>query len=833
MHLHRQTLIRTAIGATLVMLLFVALPGAVAAKDELVGDFVVGPADVSLSGNYSRTQLVVTARGKSGVNEHSADLTHQAKYRSSDPRVVSVSPAGELLAEGNGNATVTVAVANLEHVVPVTVVGVESAAKIDFSEQVMPILSKAGCNAGACHASQYGKGGFKLSVFGFAPGSDYAALVREGFGRRINPADPARSLFLLKATSAVSHGGGQRLAPGSVDHRILQSWVAIGAPGPSVSARKVTDLHVEPRRRIGAEGFEQQLRVVAEYEDSTSRDVTAWAKFDSTEESVVEVTRTGGYRAIGVGQGAVMVRFEGQVEIATVVVPGKAVADLTGWEEQNFIDRLAAAKFREVGVTPSRLCDDATFLRRAYLDVTGTIPTVEQAKAFIDSEDRDKRRQLVDSLLGLTGDPAKDTHNDDYAAYWTLRWSDLFRSSSESLGEQGMWALHNWLKSSFRENKPMDRVVRELITARGTTTSSGPANFYVAFATPNARAEATAQLFLGIRLQCAQCHHHPFETLSQADYYSFAAFFARVSNKTSADYGKLGGPPVILVNAEGEVRNPRTGQVMPPTPLKGKPAAEAPDRRTALADWLTARDNRLFARNIVNRYVAHLLGRGLVEPVDDMRASNPPSNAELLDALADDFVRHDFDVKHLLLTIMTSRLYQLDSQPTTSNVADSRLYSHYLVKRLSAETLLDAIDSATGVPTKFAKVPLGTRAIELPDAVYENQLLKTFGKPKRVDVCTCERGSDPNLAQALHTLNSEAITAKIASPQGRIAGLVSAKKAPAEVVAELYLAALGRRPSAAEAKLCDELLAEAPDAATFYQDLLWSLINSRHFLCVR
>ncbi len=330
-----------------------------------------------------------------------------------------------------------------------------------------------------------------------------------------------------------------------------------------------------------------------------------------------------------------------------------------------------------------------------------------------------------------------------------------------------MWAEHNWLLASFRENKPMDRLVRELITARGTTTGSGPANFYVAFDTPAARAEATAEVFLGVRLQCAQCHHHPFETLSQADYYSFAAFFARVATKASADYGRLGGPKVILVGPDGEVRLPRTGKVMAPTPLNGKPVAETPDRRTALADWLTSPDNRLFARNIVNRYFAQMLGRGLVEPVDDMRATNPPSNAELLDALADDFVKNHFDVKHLLRTIMNSRLYQLDSEPTPGNAADGRFYSHYRVTRLPAEPLLDAVDAATGVPTKFTKAPLGTRAIELPNGEYDNSFLKTFGKPKRADVCTCERVSDPNLAQALHTLNSEAITAKIANAKGR------------------------------------------------------------------
>jgi hypothetical protein len=822
MQYHQDRPFLVPVGASLLVLACLAVPA--------WADYVVSPPAPTLNGNYDRIQLLVTA---DGAAEHAADLTHQAQFHSSNPQIVAVDPTGLLLAEGNGTATVTIVAAGVEHAVAVTVKGVAAAPAVSFSQQVMPILSKAGCNAGACHGSQFGKGGFKLSVFAYAPADDHRAITRDGFGRRINRTDAAHSLFLLKPTGAVSHGGGTRFAAGSVDHRILMSWIAGGAPGPAAKAPKLTSLHVEPARRIGAEGFEQQLRVVALYDNGAARDVTRWAKYDSTDEGVVAVTPAGRYRTVGVGEGAVMVRFDGLAQLANVVVPGSGVADLSGWKDQNFIDHFAAAKFREAGLTPSPLCDDAVFLRRAFLTATGTTPTVEQAKAFLDSTDPNKRGRLIDRLLGLTGDPAQDVFNDAYAAYWTLLWSDLLRSNSDVLGQPGMWAEHNWLTTSFRENKPMDRLVRELITAQGTTTGSGPTNFYVAFATPAARAEATAELFLGVRLQCAQCHHHPFETLSQDDYYSFAAFFARVSTKASADYGRLGSPKVILVRSDGEVSNPRTGKVMAPTPLMGKPVAQTPDRRTALADWLTARDNRLFARNIVNRYVAHLLGRGLVEPVDDMRATNPPTDAELLDALADDFIKNNFDVKYLLKTIMNSRLYQLDSEPTPSNAADGRFYSHYLVKRIAAETLLDAVDAATGVPTKFAKTPLGTRAIELPNGEYDNAFLKTFGKPKRADVCTCERISDPNLAQALHTLNSEAITAKIANAKGRIAGLIAAKKPPAEVVTELYLAALSRRPTEAEQKLCTELLAKSPDATTFYQDLLWSLINSKQFLCIR
>jgi hypothetical protein len=793
-------------------------------------DFQVEPAAVTLNGNFARAQLLVRGPGDA---ERTADLTHRARYASSDPRVASVSVTGELLAHGNGSATVTVSVGAAARAVPVKVTGVAAKPRVGFREHVLPVLSKAGCNAGACHASQYGKGGFKLTVFAFDPDADYRAIVRDSFGRRASTISPRASLFLLKPTLGAPHEGGRRLHTDSVDYRVLEAWLAGGAPPPSPKAPQVAGLRVLPPRRVGAPGFTQQLRVVACYDDGQERDVTALAKFDSMDEGVLSVSPAGLVTAVGRGQGVALARFEGQAEIATVVVPYAGRADLAGWKDNNFIDRLAAAKFREIGISPSPLCDDATFLRRAYLDVTGTLPTPAQAVAFLDGKAADKRERLIDELLGLTGDPARDVHNNAYAAFWALKWSDLVRSNSDALGEAGMWALHNWITASVRDNKPFDRFVRELVTARGSTFSNGPANYYRVARTPLDLTEATSQLFLGVRLQCAKCHHHPYETLSQDDYYSFASFFARVGTKGSQEFGLFGGETVVLVKPTGEVSHPRTGRVMKPTPLHGKPAPPTRDRRQALAAWLTARDNPYFARNVVNRYVGYMLGRGLVEPIDDLRATNPPSNPALMDALADDFVKSGYNVKHLLRTILRSRLYQLDSRPTHDNAADTRFYSHYLVKRLSAEPLLDAVDAVTGVPTKFQKVPLGTRAIELPDARYNNYFLTTFGKPRREAVCECERSSEPNLAQALHTLNGDVVTAKVAGPKGRIARLLAAKKPHDEIVTELYLAALSRRPDAHELDTWRRQRAEATDAKSFYEDLLWSLLNSKHFLFVR
>jgi hypothetical protein len=797
-------------------------------------DFQITPATVTLNGNFARAQLVVTERAAKGtINERSPDLTYQARYVSSNPRIVTVSDSGLLLAQGDGSATVTVSVANVTHTVAVTVKGVVARPVLGFKEHVMPVLAKAGCNAGACHASQYGKGGFKLSVFGFAPEDDYRAIVRDGLGRRANFITPSASLLLRKPTGAVPHEGGQRLEAGSVDYQILEQWLGRGAAPPTAKEPKVVSLHLWPSRRVGPPGFTQQLQVLATYDNGQTRDVTALAQFSSMDEGVLSVLPLGQVVTVGRGQGIALARFEEQAEIATFVIPYADSVDLTGWADNNFIDRFAADKFREIGISPSPVCDDATFLRRAYLDAIGTLPTPEQATAFLDSTDPDKRNQLIDALLGLTGDPGRDVYNNAYAAFWALKWADLIRSNSGALGEQGMWALHNWLTASFRDNKPFDRFVRELLTARGSTYSNGPANYFRIARNPQDLTEATSQIFLGVRVQCAKCHHHPYETLGQEDYYRFAAFFARVGNKNSQEFGIFGRETVVMVRASGEISHPRTGKVMKPAPLHGQPAAETSDRRQVLAEWLTSSDNPYFARNIVNRYMAYLLGRGLVEPIDDLRATNPPSNVPLMDALAADFVKSGYSIKHLLRTIMRSRLYQLDSQPSLSNAADSRFYSHYNVKRLAAEPLLDAVDAATGVPTKFEKVPLGTRAIELPDSRYNNYFLNTFGKPRREGVCECERVSDPNLAQALHTLNGDIVTAKIGAAKGRIARLLAAKKAHDAIVAELYLATLSRRPTSREQAVWRQQLAETPDAKAFYEDLLWSLINSKHFLFVR
>lgn len=799
----------------------------------LAAEFVVTPPQVKFDRNFERAQLLVTAVDAAGqVSSRSIDLTPDAQYSVANPAVATVSATGNLQAVGNGQTTLTVTHEGVSRTVEVLVEGVVSHPSVSFTEHVLPILYKAGCNGGACHASQHGKGGFTLSVMGFDPPADRNMIVRDRMQRRVNLLVPEESLFLRKPLMELPHGGGRRLIPSSNDHQILQAWIAGGAAEPKADAPKVERLIVTPAERIGTPSFKQQLRVQAVDSTGATRDVTAWARYDSMDDSVVSVSPSGLLSAVGRGQAPVMIRFEGHAEIAMSVVPFADSVTLDGWQSRNFIDDLAAAKFRELGITPSGLCDDSTFLRRAFLDAVGALPSREETVAFLESPDPDKRAKLIDRLLGFDPDPTRNPFNDQYAAFWSLKWADLIRNSSTTLGDQGMWALHNWLRESFRTNKPFDQFVRELVTAKGSIFSNGPANYFRVASNAPDLAEATAQLFLGTRLQCAKCHHHPFEKYSQADYYGFAAFFSRVAVKGSSEFGNFGGESVVWVRPSGEVTHPRTGAVMKPTPLDGEPVDDPLDRRVALAKWLTAPENEGFARNVVNRLMAHYLGRGLVDPVDDMRATNPPSNPALMAALVADFRESRFNVKHLMRRIMHSRLYQLDSQPTAANQADTRFYSHFRVKRLAAEPLLDAVDQATGSVTKYPNLPLGTRAIELPDANYTNPFLVTFGKPKRASVCECERTPDENLAQALHTLNGDVIASKIADAHGRVAKLLAENKPAAEQVTDLYLTTLCRRPTPAEVEFGTSYLATAPSPQEGLQDLLWGLMNSKQFLFV-
>ncbi len=798
---------------------------------------VATPPRVLLDGPFERAQVIVRADGADP--ERGADLTRGAAFAVADPAVARVTPEGVVSAVADGVTRVDIESPAGKISVDVEVRGAAGAPRVDFDHDVLPVLSRAGCNAGACHASQYGKGGFVLSVMAFDPALDHGSLALASRGRRLSPGNPEGSLLLQKATGAVPHGGGTRIPAGSPDHALLATWIGAGAPGPSATATPVTRLEIEPAKRVAATGETQQLRVVAEYADGRRRDVTAWTRFDAMDEGVVTVSPGGVAATVGRGQGAVMARYGGEATVTTFVVPfatGEGTGpSLAEWAGGHPLDAVAGRKFAELRLDPSPLCDDATFLRRAFLDCLGGLPTPEESRAFLASTAPDKRARLVDELLGLTGDPARDRYVDRYAAWQSLKWADLIRNNSAVVGESGMWALANWLRESFRTGKPFDRFVTELVTARGSIFSSGPANYFRIAGNPSDLAESTAQLFLGTRMQCAKCHHHPYERYGQADYYGFAAFFARVASKGSAEFGIFGGETIVMVTPSGEVTHPKSGAAMKPTTLDGRTPETGDDRRVALAEWIVSPENDLFARSVVNRYLAFLLGRGLVEPVDDLRSTNPPSNPEMMDLLVREFRGSGFDVRRLMRFVMTSRLYQLESQPLESNAADDRFYSHFRVRRLPAEALLDCIDDATAVRTKHPNLPLGTRAIELPDAAAANTnpFLVTFGKPKRASVCECERTADENLAQALHTLNGDIVASKVADGAGRVATLVASGKPVAECVEELWLATLCRPPTPPEAEEAAAIVAASPSPAEGLQDLLWGLVNSKHFLFVR
>lgn len=821
--MHRTSCLITG---TLTSLFIVAFAAVVSAADNPVS-FTVEPSLFEFSGRLDRLQFQVTGQS----DGRTVDLTRTVKFAAEPDSVLAVDAAGRVRPVADGEATVVVTHGGETVRIPVRV-SEFSQSETSFARDIIPILSKAGCNQGACHASQYGKGEFKLSLFGYAPEQDHPQFVRDWHQRRVSFVDPASSLILKKATLQVSHGGGQRFKAGSFEYDQMLDWLEAGAPGTTKADPHVVSMKVTPEQRIYTEGDAQQLRVVATCDDGTTRDVTHLALYDSMGEGVATVDQHGLVSAVGPGQAAIMVRFQGQAKVSMAMQPYRTDADLSDFVVKNFIDEEVKKHWQQLGVIPAGLCSDEVFIRRAFLDSIGTLPSQEKVESFLASDQPDKREQLVDELLGLTGDSSRDIYVSDWSAYWALKWGDLLRNNRNKVGDGGMWALYNWMRASFRENKPFDQFVREIVTAQGSIYANGPANYYKISTNPTDLAETTAQVFLGLRLQCAKCHHHPFEVYSQADYYGLAAFFTRVGTKGSSDFGALGRDTVVLLKSSGSIRHPRTRQTMEPTPLQSEPVSldGVRDLRRPLADWLTSKDNQLFSRNIVNRVWGYFMGTGLVEPIDDLRETNPASVPALLDALAEDFAKNGFDQRRLMRNIMTSRVYQLDSSPLPENATDTRLYLHYNVKRLPAEVLLDAIDDAAGTQERFAGVPLGTRAIELPDSNFNSYFLDTTGRPKRVIACECERTSTPNLAAVLHLVNGDVIQRKLTDRNNRIAGFIRNKVSTEDAIRELYVSTFSRPPSDDEVVAAVSHVETAESPQQGFEDILWALINSREFL---
>jgi hypothetical protein len=690
--------------------------------------------------------------------------------------------------------------------------------RYNFENDIIPLLSKFGCNSSGCHGKAEGQNGFKLSVFGFDPAADYAALTKEGRGRRVFAQAPEHSLLLGKMSGSVPHGGGRRIPKGSPAYDVVRGWITAGVPFGNPSDPKVMAIRLEPRECQLALGAQQQLRVVAHYSDGRDVDVTGLSKFQSNNEGLATVSDNGLVTAGQTPGGvAVMAAFMGCVDVFQAFMPrAETIEHYPAEEEKGAIDRLVLRQLRKLNILPAPLADDAEYLRRVYLDIIGTLPTAAEARRFLGDRRPNRRARLVDELLGRP----------EFADYWALKWADLLRVEREVLGHKQAYAYYRWIRDSLAANKPLDRFARELLTAEGPLRDEGPANFYKVAAKPGEAASTVAQVFLGVRIACAECHHHPFDRWSQTDYFGMQAFFTQTGVRNSPQ-GEM-----LMVGGDTPTHHPRTGEVIFAHALGTKmpTAAQTGDRRVLLAEWMTAPENPWFARNLANRAWAHFLGRGLVEPVDDVRATNPPTNPELLDTLARNLIDNYFDFRQLLRTITSSRAYQRSSRPNPSNERDEQNYSRALFKRIDAEVLLDMVCQTTGIGEKFPGVPAGYRAIQLWDSKVPHYFLKLFGRPVRISACECERNHEPGVSQVLHLLNAPEIHAKLTHEGGAVARMVRDIADDGGLVDELYLTFFSRFPDAKEkVAAVDYLHKEASKRRQAAEDVAWGLMNSLEF----
>ncbi len=783
-------------------------------------DTVVSPAEVVLTRPQDRQRLLVT--GRVGPAGH-ADLTETATYTSLAPTIARVSAQGAVTPVGDGATEIVALVAGREARTRVVVRNSAGPAPVEFRTEVSAALSRSGCNQGACHGSPQGKNGFRLSLRGENPEFDFVALTRELGGRRLNPQTPDESLILLKGSGRVPHPGGPALPWGSAAYATVARWIAEG--GADSKPNDLLKIEVLPGdARLHTSRPRQHLVAMAHFKDGTRRDVTDLAIFTTGEGGAAHVGRDGLVTFARTGEAAVLVRFlDSFASVRLTYVRHDAAYNFQGPEPANFIDREIFAKQRELQINPAPAASDAAFLRRVHLDLTGTLPTADEARKFLDSPDVGKRAKLVDALL----------ERDEYALFWASKWADVLRGNAASIGERGVHSFHRWLVKTVAADTPMTDFARELLTAQGNTLHRPAANFHRVARTPEEAGEAAAQLFLGVRMQCAKCHNHPFENITQADYFGLAAFFAQVRFK-GTQFGLDDG--IVHMARGGEVTNPRTKKPQPPAAFGTAFDALAPDddRRAKFADWLTDAKNPYFARAVVNRVWYHLLGRGIVDPVDDFRDTNPPSHPKLLEGLAAELARGGYKLKPLIRLIVNSKTYQLADSggpaPSPEAANPERYFARVAVRMLSAEQILDAVSQATGVPETFKGFPAGTRALDLPEGGFPHPFLQAFSKPVRDQTCECAREDDPGFPQVLHLLNNAGLLDKVRSPQGRIAGWSKAGKTPAEATDLLYLSTLGRRPTDKERAVVAKFLAAAATPEAGLQDVQHALMNLNEFL---
>ncbi len=786
----------------------------------------VAPTQFTLNGRDSWRQLIVTGEN---ATKATFDLTGAVSYDAQPANIVAIDKSGLATPLAEGKATISITAQGAAPVkVEVIVAHLTNEPTINFANQIVPILTKFGCNAGGCHGKASGQNNFKLSLLGFEPEEDFEYLVKEArASRRIMTTAPDHSMLLTKASGTMSHGGGKKFAADSPYYRLIRRWIEQGTPYGQASDPVVTRIEVLPRERIMARRSTQQLAVIAHMSDGTMLDVTRMTQFETNEKEIAEPNENGLVRTGNTpGVAAVMARFQAHVDTFRAVVPlGEAVAKFP--KANNVIDELVFKQLKTLGLPPSELADDGTFLRRVTIDIAGRLPTQKETEDFLANKDPERYVKLVATLL----------ESKDYADFFAAKWSSILRNRRKTINDapQPTFAFHAWIRQSLETNMPYDKFVREVLTATGEEIKTPAVQWYREVKDAPSQLEDMAQLFLGQRIGCAKCHHHPFEKWNTDDYWGLAAFFSRVAIK-EAKKGKKKGDPgdafmVTMKPAKAEATNPKTKLSIKPRGLGGKDVILGPDEdpRQKLVDWMVEKDNPFFATTLANRYWKHFFSRGLVEPEDDLRVTNPPTNPELLEALTKHFVASKFDMKSLVRLICTSNTYRLSSIPNTHNADDKQNFSRFIPRRLHAEVLHDAIDQVTLSKPAFKGVPAGTRAVQLPDNMFESYFLSVFGRPDFASACECERSSDTNLAQCLLLYNSADLMKKVAGQ--RVKNIAGDKRSHGDRLKELYVITFSRQPTPEELASMTAYIEARPNAtATAYEDVVWALLNTKEFL---